>query len=206
MGLGELTSQYSPPCLIFPGPCRTLPLLMRTLLVPAIFGIILLSIAVVTRSGKFARENPGAPINSAMREAMDMMVLPPEQEAIIGQLYPTAKITKSGLRYIVTQEGDGITKPNRGQPVAIHYRGTFRDGTYLDDSFKNNDTYKFPAGKAQVVPGLDQAVLDMSKGEKRTLIIPYWLGYGEKGVQGKIPAQTTLIFEVELVDVILGRE
>jgi hypothetical protein len=175
---------------------------MRTLLVPAIFGIILLTIAIVTRSGTFARENPGAPINSAMREAMDMMVLPPEQEAIIGQLYPNAEITKSGLRYVVTQAGDGVTIPARGQPVAIHYRGTFLDGTYLDDSFKHNDTYKFPAGKAQVVPGLDQAVLDMSKGEKRILIIPYWLGYGEKGVQGKIPEKTTLVFEVELVDVI----
>ncbi|MEJ6732466.1 MAG: FKBP-type peptidyl-prolyl cis-trans isomerase [Opitutaceae bacterium] len=177
-------------------------LLMRTLLVPALFGLILLMIAIVTRSGKFARENPGAPINSAMREAMDMMVLPPDQEAIIGQLYPGAEITKSGLRYLVTQEGDGVTIPDRGQPVAIHYRGTFLDGTYLDDSFKRGDTYKFPAGKAQVVPGLDEAVLTMSKGEKRILIIPYWLGYGEKGVQGKIPKKTTLVFEVELVDVI----
>jgi len=177
-------------------------LLMRTLLVPALFGLILLMIAIVTRSGKFARENPGAPINSAMREAMDMMVLPPDQEAIIGQLYPGAGITKAGLRYLVTQEGDGVTIPDRGQPVAIHYRGTFLDGTYLDDSFKRGDTYKFPAGKAQVVPGLDEAVLTMSKGEKRILIIPYWLGYGEKGVQGKIPKKTTLVFEVELVDVI----
>ena len=95
-----------------------------------------------------------------------------------------------------------MTIPDRGQPVAIHYRGTFLDGTYLDDSFKRGDTYKFPAGKAQVVPGLDEAVLTMSKGEKRILIIPYWLGYGEKGVQGKIPKKTTLVFEVELVDVI----
>lgn len=175
---------------------------MRTLLVPALFGLALLGIAIVTRSGKLARDNPGAPINSAMREAMDMMVLDPRDEAIINQLYPQAEITQSGLRYVTTQAGDGTTHPTRGQPVAIHYRGRFLDGTYLDDSFKRGDTYKFPAGKAQVVPGMDEAIMTMTPGEKRTLIIPYWLGYGEKGVQGKIPAKTTLVFEVELVELL----
>ena len=82
---------------------------MRTLIVPAIFGLILLAIAITTRSGKFARENPGAPINSAMREAMNMMLLPPGQEAIITQLYPEAEITKTGLRYVISQTGEGTT-------------------------------------------------------------------------------------------------
>ncbi|GAB5560170.1 MAG: hypothetical protein SynsKO_18170 [Synoicihabitans sp.] len=174
---------------------------MRTLIVPAIFGLALLTIALVTRSGKLARENPGAPINSAMREAMNMMILPPGEEELIQHRYPGVQITNTGLRYVVNEEGDGQTIPERGQVVAITYRGSFLDGTYLDDSFKHGDTYKFPVGKAQVVPGLDEAVLGMSEGEKRTLIIPYWLGYGENGVKGKIPEKTTLVFEVQLVDV-----
>ena len=63
----------------------------RVLLVPALFGVILLTIAIVTRSGKFARENPGQPINSAMREAMNMMNLDPDVEAMIGlRQAPTA--------------------------------------------------------------------------------------------------------------------
>lgn len=173
---------------------------MRTLIVPAIFGLILLAIAITTRSGKLARENPGAPINAAMREAMDMMVLDPSDEAVINQLYPQAQMTEKGLRYIVTRPGDGTTKPTRGQPVAIHYRGNFLDGTYLDDSYSKGQAFSLQAGKAQVIPGMDQGIMDMTKGERRILIIPYWLGYGEAGVKGKIPEKTTLVFEVELID------
>jgi FKBP-type peptidyl-prolyl cis-trans isomerase len=172
---------------------------MRTLIVPALFGLILLAIAITTRSGKLARENPGAPISSGMREAMGMMVLPPEQEAALAQLFPTAEITRTGLRYVVTRPGTDDTKPQRGQVVAIHYRGTFLDGAPLDDSYSKGTPYRFEAGKAQVVPGLDQAVLDMTVGERRSLVIPYWLAYGEKGVKGKIPEQSTLLFDVELL-------
>ncbi len=175
---------------------------LRPLLVPALFGLALLTIALVTRSGKLARDNPGAPINSAMREAMHMMTLPPADEAEVTRRFPAAEITSTGLRYVVTQPGDGVTKPARGQPVLVNYRGTFLDGTYLDDSFKRGAPYGFPAGQAQVIPGWDEAVMDMSKGEKRTLIIPYWLAYGEKGVTGHIPPKATLIFEVELVDLL----
>lgn len=174
---------------------------MRTLIVPAVFGLILLAIAITTRSGKLARENPGAPINSAMREAMDMMVLPPAKEAVINQLYPEAQMTQTGLRYIVTQPGEGTVKPTRGQPVAIHYRGNFLDGTYLDDSYSKGRPFSLEAGKAQVIPGMDQAIMDMTKGERRLIIVPYWLGYGESGVKGKIPEQATLVFEVELIDI-----
>lgn len=174
---------------------------LRTLLVPAIFGLALLTIALITRSGKLARDNPGAPINSAMREAMNMMTLPPADEATVRQRFPSAEITSSGLRYLVTRPGDGKTRPARGQTVAVTYRGAFLDGTYLDDSFKRGAPYSFQVGRAQVIPGWDEAILDMTKGEKRTLIIPYWLAYGEKGVKGHIPPKATLVFEMELVNV-----
>ena len=175
---------------------------LRTLLVPALFGLALLTIALVTRSGKLARDNPGAPINSAMREAMDQMTLPPADEAAVLQRFPTAKITRTGLRYVVTQSGDGVSHPERGQVVAVNYRGAFLDGTYLDDSFKRGAPYNFQVGRAQVIPGWDEGILDMTKGEKRTLIVPYWLAYGEKGVKGSIPPKTTLVFEIELVDLL----
>jgi len=173
---------------------------MRTLIVPVIFGIILLAIALTTRSGKLARENPGAPINSAMREAMGMMTLSPEQEAAVSQLMPQAEITNTGLRFEIDRPGKPDTKPQRGEVVGIHYRGTFMDGTYLDDSYSKGETFKFEVGKAQVVPGMDQAVLDMNIGEKRSLVIPYWLAYGESGVKGKIPEKSTLLFELELIE------
>ena len=85
--------------------------------------------------------------------------------------------------------------------VPIHYRGSFLDGTYLDDSYSKGGAVSLEAGKAQVIPGMDQAIMDMTKGERRTIIVPYWLGYGEAGVKGKIPEQATLVFEVELIDI-----
>ena len=175
---------------------------LRSLLVPALFGLALLTIAVVTRSGWFARDNPGAPINSAMREAMNMMTLDPADEAEVARRFPSAQITSTGLRFVVTLPGDGVTRPERGQKVLVNYRGHFLDGTYLDDSFKRGGPYGFQAGLAQVIPGWDEAVMTMSKGEKRTLIIPYWLGYGDKGIKGHIPGKTTLVFEVELLDIL----
>ncbi len=154
----------------------------------------------MTRSGKLARENPGAPINSAMREAMNLMTLPPADEAAVRQQFPAARITSTGLRYVVTRPGDGTTRPARGQTVAVNYEGTFLDGTPLDRSEKGAP-YRFQVGRAQVIPGWDEAILDMTEGEKRTLIVPYWLAYGEKGVKGHIPPKSTLIFDIELAEV-----
>lgn len=175
---------------------------LRLLLVPAIFGFILLSIALVTRSGWFARDNPGVPINSAMRESMGMMVLPPADEAVVNQRWPNAIRTSTGLRYVVTQPGDGVTQPVKGQQVAAHYRGMLLDGTLIDDSHSKGEPLRFPVGETRVLAGWDEAFLLMTKGEKRTLIIPHWLGYGEKGITGRIPPNATLVFEVELVDVL----
>jgi hypothetical protein len=171
------------------------------LLVPALFGVVLLTIAIVTRSGKFARENPGNPINSAMREALNMMVLDPATEDIVGIRYPTAQITSTGLRYVIDKPGEGTIKPERGQTVAVNYRGTFLDGSELDNSYKRGEPFVFQVGLARVIPGWDEGVRDMTVGETRTLIIPYWLGYGDKGIQGHIAAKATLIFEVELVEI-----
>jgi FKBP-type peptidyl-prolyl cis-trans isomerase len=175
---------------------------LRVLLVPAIFGLILLTMAIVSRSGKFARENPGNPINSAMREAMNMMVLDPADEAAVSLRYPTAKITSTGLRYIINQPGAEAPKPERGQSVVVDYRGMFMDGTTFDDSFKRGKPFIFEVGLARVIPGWDEGVRDMTIGEKRTLIIPYWLGYGANGIQGHIPKKATLVFEVELLEIL----
>jgi FKBP-type peptidyl-prolyl cis-trans isomerase len=100
----------------------------------------------------------------------------------------------------VIEAADAAAKPARGDIVAVHYRGTFLDGTPLDDSYKTGSPFSFQVGLARVIPGWDEALLDMAKGEKRILVVPYWLGYGEKGIKGHIPPKATLIFEVELVD------
>lgn len=173
---------------------------LRSLLVPVVFGLALLAIAIVVRTGILARQDPGRPINSAMREAMQQVSLPPNDEALIQQQYPNAITTASGLRYIVEREGTGTETPRRGQIAAVHYRGTFLDGTPFDDSYSREGPFNFPVGQGRVIAGWDEAVMDMKIGEKRRLIIPYWLAYGEKGSRGKIPPRATLVFEVELLE------
>ena len=108
--------------------------------------------------------------------------------------------TKSGLRYIVLAEGKGDA-PAAGTRIAAHYTGTLTDGKKFDSSRDRNEPIRFPVGKGFVIPGWDEALSQMKKGERRILIIPHKLGYGERGAGGGvIPPFATLIFDVELVD------
>lgn len=106
--------------------------------------------------------------------------------------------TESGLRMIIHIDGDG-SMPISGQTVVAHYTGLLEDGTKFDSSHDRGQPFEFPVGQGRVIPGWDEAFLLMSKGEKRTLIIPPDLGYGEAGA-GPIPPNSILIFEVELID------
>lgn len=108
--------------------------------------------------------------------------------------------TKSGLRYIVLAKGKG-DKPEAGTRISAHYTGTLADGKKFDSSRDRNEPIRFPVGKGFVIPGWDEALSDMTKGERRILIIPHKLGYGERGAGGGIiPPFATLVFDVELVD------
>ena len=108
------------------------------------------------------------------------------------------EVTSSGLRMIVHKEGNG-EKPAFGQRVDVHYTGLLETGAKFDSSHDRGRPFNFPLGQGRVIKGWDEAIALMSKGEKRTLIIPPELAYGEKG-RPKIPPNSTLIFEVELVD------
>ena len=83
----------------------------------------------------------------------------------------------------------------------MHYEATFLDGTKFDNSYdKGRGPFNFTYGTGAVILGWDDALATMKRGEKRTLIVPYWLAYGEKGIRGKIEPKATLIFELELLD------
>ena len=110
-----------------------------------------------------------------------------------------AEPTESGLYYVVTKEGNG-EKPEAGQIVHVHYRGTLLDGTQFDSSFDRNQPLQFPLGIGQVIPGWDEGIGLMSKGEKGVLYIPYYLAYGDRAAGDVIKPYSNLIFEVELVD------
>ncbi len=108
--------------------------------------------------------------------------------------------TESGLQYYVHEEGSG-EKPEPGDMVSVHYSGFLEDGTMFDSSKLRNQTFVFQVGQGQVIPGWDEGLLDMSVGEKRTLVIPPELGYGEQGAGQVIPPNATIIFDVELVEI-----
>lgn len=116
----------------------------------------------------------------------------------IDNRYPGAIKTPSGLKYVVLKEGSGDKSPKYGQNVTVHYQGTFLNGKIFDSSILRGEPATFKIG--QVIEGWNEALQTMKKGEKRTLIIPYQLGYGIHGYPGVIPPKTTLIFDVELLD------
>ncbi len=119
-------------------------------------------------------------------------------EREIENRYPNAVKTASGLRYIVNREGSGEASPKYGAKVTVHYQGTLLNGKIFDSSIARHEPATFRIG--QVIEGWNEALQTMKKGEKRTLIIPPELGYGEYGYPGIIPPNSYLIFEVELLD------
>ena len=107
--------------------------------------------------------------------------------------------TASGLYYVMTQEGNG-EKPEVGQMVQVHYTGKLLDGTVFDSSVERGEPITIPIGVGQVIPGWDEGIMLMSKGEKGVLYIPYYLAYGDRQAGDKITPYSNLVFEVELVD------
>lgn len=112
--------------------------------------------------------------------------------------------TASGLKIVFTHRGDG-KQAVAGNMVKVHYVGKLENGTEFDNSVKRGEPIKFPLGKGQVIKGWDEGIAMMKVGDKATMIIPPNLGYGAQDM-GTIPPNSTLIFDVELVDVIEVKE
>jgi peptidylprolyl isomerase len=108
--------------------------------------------------------------------------------------------TPSGLRYQIINEGTG-PKPNNGQTVSVHYKGSLADGTVFDSSYKRKQPIEFPVGAGHVIEGWDEGLLLLNQGTKAQFVIPPHLAYGDREVGGVIPANSILIFDLELVDI-----
>jgi cyclophilin family peptidyl-prolyl cis-trans isomerase len=136
--------------------------------------------------------------------------------ATLAKMKETAPQTESGLKYIITQKGNGV-KPAEGTTVYINYAGFLEDGSLFDSCIESvtKEYGKFDENRAkangyapmtaqvgmyQFIPGFVEGLNLMTIGEKATLFIPSNLGYGERGAGGVIPPNANIIFEIELLD------
>ena len=101
---------------------------------------------------------------------------------------------------MITQKGTGPT-PKPGQIVAVHYKGTTLEGKEFDSSAKTGVPFEFQIGQGQVIRGWDEGIALLNKGSKAILLIPSTMAYGQQGAGADIPADASLRFDVEVVDI-----
>ena len=108
---------------------------------------------------------------------------------------------EAGISYMIVKKGKGKSV-QEGNRAKVNYSGYFVDGRKFDSSFDHPgaETFDFIIGRHQVIEGWEKGVVGMRKGEKRRMVIPYALAYGEEGRNPVIPPKADLVFDIELVD------
>ncbi len=143
------------------------------------------------------------PINQSMNPPAPA---PPPTEMPVAkdERHGDTTITPTGLKYIDMKVGKG-EQPKPGQTIIVNYTGKLTNGTTFDSNvdpkFGHTQPFITPIGVGKVIPGWDEGMVSMKVGGKRRLIVPSELGYGPQGSGDKIPPNSTLIFDVELIKV-----
>ena len=170
----------------------------RLLLIP---GILLAALSCAVPQGEPTTEPSTPPDETTSTEANGAQQPAP----VFGQGPPPLPeglpivTTESGLQYAVLQPGGGGS-PQPGQEVEVHYTGWLEsNGARFDSSVDRGQPLRFVIGKGKVIKGWDEGVMDMKLNEKRRLVVPAELAYGDKGAGQTIPPGATLVFDVELL-------
>lgn len=155
---------------------------------------IIIIIAILLAGYYFIRHSGGAkPEEIAANKKAGAEFMEPNKDA------EGVKTTASGLQYLVLQEGTGTQHPSAADKVKVHYEGKLLDGTVFDSSVSRGKPISF--GLNQVIKGWTEGVQLMVVGEKTRFFIPAELAYDNKGAGSDIPGGSTLIFDIELLDI-----
>ena len=133
-------------------------------------------------------------LNSAIKQGEEFLAKNKQETGVVE--------LPSGLQYKIINPGDSKLMPKATDTVVVHYTGSLIDGKVFDSSKNYGKPITFPLN--QVIPGWTEGVQQIGKGGKIMLYIPSKLAYGEKGAGNAIPGNATLIFEIELVDVMVS--
>merc|ERR1712129_554093 len=119
---------------------------------------------------------------------------------LVGTVLSEPEVKDSGLAVEYVSKPDTCDRVARnGDMLSMHYTGTLEDGKKFDSSYDRSEPFKFQIGVGQIIKGWEEGVLGMCVGEKRRLIVPPALGYGDQGAGDIIPGGATLFFDVELI-------
>lgn len=141
----------------------------------------------------------GLPLLHAQREK-----LPPDDLAYVQQHYPNARKTSTSIRYIIEKKGHG-QDARPGDLVKVLYVGRLLRGKVFDEVLDPQHPFTFHVRRSEVIEGWYQILQSMNKGEKCLVIIPSELGYGYRGQPPSIPGDATLVFDIEVLDIVRER-
>lgn len=164
--------------------------------------ILILSVlaAVILMGCQSGNNNEPAPLPEKSAETVSEEAKEEPAEEAKEEAKAGAETTESGLGIedAVLGEGDAVKE---GDTVKVHYTGLLKDGKVFDSSKERHEPFEFTVGAGDVIKGWEEGLVGMKKGGKRLLTIPPELAYGDREI-GDIPANSTLYFEIELLEIV----
>lgn len=123
-----------------------------------------------------------------------------DDRVYVEKTWPKAIKTSTGLRYVILKPGTGNATPRAGDMVTVLFEGRLLNGKVFNECLDPAHPFQVRVGRDELIPGWEEALKQMKRGEKRLIIVPYELGYGTRGDPPRIPRESALVFEIQLVD------